>query len=243
MSDETPELSESGNPIYRHKSREKPFEPAFGDADHIRLIESHIANHLGEPATVFHELVSDLVHLDVHIVPPRPNRNFYTLVTTGMSARSMTVPPGREELSYSELLISLPPGWKLEEESLKDERNYWPIRLLKMLARLPHQYNTWLGDAHTVPNGDPARQYAPNAAFCGAMIAPPILVPAEFRALTVSPEMKIYFRSVLPLYREEMELKLKQGAEELFDRFDKHRVCELVDLKRKNVAKKLFGLF
>jgi hypothetical protein len=39
--------------------------------------------------------------------------------------------------------------WPVSREAFKDE-SHW---LLKMLARLPHDYNT----THTVPNG-----YAPN---------------------------------------------------------------------------------
>jgi len=243
MSDEIPELSESGKPIYRHKPREKPFEPAFGDAGHIKLVEEHISKHVGEPKTVFHELVSDLVHLDIHIVPPGPKRDYYTLVTTGMSARAMTVPEGFEELSYAELLMCLPPDWPLRQEDFIDERNYWSIRWLKTLARMPHEYNTWLGHAHTIPNGDPPAPFAPNTALCGAMIVPPILIPKESHALTVSPEMQIHFYAVVPLYQEEMELKLKRGAQALFDRFDRHGVSELVDVKRKNVARKILGLF
>jgi hypothetical protein len=68
MSDQPSEFSDSGSPIYRHKPRDKPFEMAFGDAGHIQLVEAHISQHLGEPETVFHELVSDLVHIDVHII-------------------------------------------------------------------------------------------------------------------------------------------------------------------------------
>lgn len=34
-----------------------------------------------------------------------------------------------------ELMIDLPTDWPLEMESLRDERNFWPIRILKILAR------------------------------------------------------------------------------------------------------------
>ena len=36
-----------------------------------------------------------------------------------------------------ELAIALPADWKLDQESMKNEKWYWPIRLLKVLARLP----------------------------------------------------------------------------------------------------------
>jgi hypothetical protein len=155
----------------------------------------------------------------------------------------MKVPEGLEELSYAELLLSLPPDWPLRQEDFKDERNYWPVRLLKMLARLPHEYDTWLGEAHTIPNGDPPEPYASNTKLCCAMLAPPLLVPDEFRELKVSPEMRMHFYGVIPLYQEETDLKLKRGSEELYTRLDRQKISELLDVNRRNVARKLFGLF
>jgi hypothetical protein len=241
MTDDTGEPNPAN--ILRHKERTKPFELVGGDENHIKLIEDHITQHIGAPDIVYHELVSDLVHIDVQIIHPTADRNFFTLVTTGMSMRAMKTPEGAEEFSYAELMLCLPPDWLLSQEDYKDENNYWPIRLLKMLARLPHEYDTWLGFAHSIPNGDPAEPYAPGTKFCGAMLAPPCSVPEEFFELKVSPEMTIHFFAVLPLYAEEMQLKLDKGSDALFDQFDKHEVTELVNLSRRNVAKKRFGIF
>ncbi len=237
------EFSESGSPIYRYGKREKPFEPVTGDANHIELVDRHITEHLGTPEWVFHEIVSDLVHLDVHVVAPSSERPFYTLITSGMSARSMKVPEGYENLSYAELVICLPPGWPLRQEDFSDERNYWPIRLLKSLGRLPHEYDSWLSFAHTIPNGDPAKPYADGTKLCGAILIPPLLLPKKFHSLQVSPELEISFYAVAPLYQEEMDLKLKRGAGALFERFEKFEVTELVDANRRNVAKKFLGIF
>lgn len=241
--DEPSEYSESGAPIYRHESREKPFEPSHGDADQIERISEHIEKYLGDPGMVFHELVSDLVHIDVHQVPPRPDRNFYTLITSGMSERPMTTPEEAAEFQFAELLLCLPPDWKLTQEAFEDERNYWPIRLLKTLARLPHEYDTWLSFGHTIPNGDPAEPYASDTKLCCALLAPPCLADEQFFKLQLSAEKTIYFWAVVPLYQEEVDFKLKEGADPLFERFDQHSVTELLDVKRKNVVKKRFGLF
>ena len=83
------ERSESGAPIYRHKQREGQFEPAFGEEETIEAVSAHVEEFVGEPAHVFHEFLSDLVHVDVHVVEPRKKRNYYTLVTSGMSDRPM----------------------------------------------------------------------------------------------------------------------------------------------------------
>ena len=49
---------------------------------------------------VFHEIVSDVVHIDLLHVPPRRERPFHTLVTCGMSVRPMNVPQDAEEFRY-----------------------------------------------------------------------------------------------------------------------------------------------
>ena len=63
--------------------------------------------------------------------PPSDERDYYTLVTMGMGAHRMNVPEELAEykLERAELAIALPPDWKLDEESLKDELWYWPIGL------------------------------------------------------------------------------------------------------------------
>jgi hypothetical protein len=237
------ERSESGAPIYRHKPREKPFEPAHGDAAMLEKFDRHLERHLGPVETVLHEIVSDLVHVDVHLVKPTEERPRWTLVTTGMSDRPMKVPEGAEEFRHAELMLSLPPDWPLTEQAFKDERHYWPVRWLKMLARLPHEYDTWLGWGHTVPNGDPAAPYAPDTKLCCMLVVPPVLVPEGFRRLTVNDDKTVHFYAAVPLYREEMDFKLRKGAEALLDRFDRHQVTERVDPKRKNACAKRFGFF
>ena len=78
--------------------------------------------------------LSDLVHIDIHMVEPTPEKNYYTLVTSGMSDRPMNAPAECGELRYAEIAISLPPDWPLTQEAFADENNYWPLRWLKILA-------------------------------------------------------------------------------------------------------------
>src|SRR5690606_27736593 len=81
------------------------------------------------------------------------------LVTSGMSDLPMSVPEDAGCPGFAELMVTLPAGWKLDQASFQDENWYWPVRLLKSLARLPHKHATWLGFGHTVPNGHPAGPY------------------------------------------------------------------------------------
>jgi hypothetical protein len=231
------ETSESGSPILRHSERSKPFELATGDSDHIDAIVAHIEQHVGDVAMVFHELVSDLIHLDVHHVLPGDERDFHTLITTGMSDRPMTVPEGAENFQFAELVMCLPSDWPLTREAFAKEANYWPIRLLKTLARLPHEYETWLGSGHTIPNGgEEELPYADNTRFCCAMIVPAIRFGQEFLQLETEDGRVINFHSVWPLLPDETAFKLKHGYDELLDRMFDRGVTDLIEIGRRSAV-------
>jgi hypothetical protein len=100
-----------------------------------------------------------------------------------------------------------------------------------------------LGWGHTIPNGDPAEAYARDTKLAGSIILPPVSVPSEFSTLRINESKEITFLAVVPLYPEEMDLKLRAGSEALLQKFDKAGVGDVVDPVRKNVAKKRFGLF
>ena len=126
-------------------SPEESSGPEVYTIEEMEAVEEHIQKYFGEIEHVFHELVSPDIHVDICVIPPDRERNYYTLVTMGMGARQMQVPEELAEyrLERAELAIALPPDWRLDEDSMKDERWYWPVRLLKVLARLPIQSDTW----------------------------------------------------------------------------------------------------
>lgn len=237
--------------IKRHAERTKPFEVAMGDEESMAAITAHFDKHLGECPMVMHEIVSDLVHIDVYPVPPSKKRPYWTLYTTGMSDRPMKAPEGAEAFQYAELMIKLPPDWPVMQQHAKGtpehiiERTYWPIRWLKMLARFPHEYDTWLFDSHSMPNGDPPEPFADDTQFCGMLVHFPLEDP-EFCKIEVRPDKIVHVLTLLPMYAEEMDLKLHKGSEALTDAFAKAGIDDVVAPGRPNVAtkrKKLFGLF
>jgi len=173
----------------------------------------------------------------VLFVPATAQRPYHVLVTSGVSDEPMTVPAGHEALNRAELLIALPRDWPLSEESFKDEANYWPLRWLKIVGRLPHQYQTWIGMGHTIPHGDPPEPIA-DTQFVGVMLSAPFWLPGEFFGLKTQSGDVITFYTLVPLYAEEMDLKLKKGADELEKRFDERDIGFILDTRRKNVAKK-----
>ncbi|HHA2973699.1 suppressor of fused domain protein [Stenotrophomonas geniculata] len=243
MSNAFDDVSPGGSPIMVH-SREKDFTPPQGE-EHIEAIGAHIERHLGPVSGVFHEIISDLVHIDVHVVPATEQFPYLRLVTSGMSDLPMTVPDevDADVPRYMELMVTLPADWPISQDAFEDERNYWPVRLLKGLARLPHEYDTWLGFGHTIPNGHPSEPYAPGVGFDGAIVLPPVTPPEDFAELALEDGKVISFMTIIPLYPEEMDLKLKKGAEALLDRFDAKNIQDVIEPGRVNVARKRFGLF
>ena len=235
--------SESGAPIHRYKSSDKnKFSGASGNSS-MEEIANHIEEHIGEIHQVFHELISDQVHIDIYWVKPTKEKPFHTLVTSGMSDKAMNTPDGIEDADFAELSICLPEEWKISEKDFRDEKNYWPLRWLKILARFPHEYNTWLGFGHTIPNGDPAEPFAPNTKLNTLLLLPSVVLGDEFIQLDLG-NKKIQFFSLIPLYTKEVQLKMKAGVEALFEGFDKYGINDILVVDRPNTAKKKFlGLF
>lgn len=216
--------------------------PAGGDEETIESISEHIQRHVGPIETVFHEIYSETVHVDVHWVKPDSHRPFHTLITSGMCDLAMNAPPGTENQQYAELVALLPPHWRLSKPDLQNEVWYWPIRWLKILARFPHEYNTWLWMKHSVPCGDPPEPLAPNTKLCCLCLWTPFSLPEDFQTLTIG-EREVHFFSLIPLYAEEMNRKLQHGVESLIPRFAKHGIDDIIRVDRPNVCRRRFRIF
>lgn len=205
-------------------------------------ITAHIERHLGPVVKVFRETSADTLG-NVHHVAPSATRPVHTLITSGMSDLPMPVPEDVESPRYLELMMTLPESWKLDDESLQNPQWHWPLRQLRYLALYPRRVSTWLGWGHVVPHGDPPEPLAPNTKLCGAIIVPSLLVPVDFYELKAGTQT-IVFYSVVPLYREEMEMKARDGMERLLEKMVDCGITDLVDPGRRNVAaRKRFGWF
>ena len=198
-------------------SSRKNSEPEVYSEDEMSAIEQHIKNTFGEFENVFHELVSPDIHVDICVVPPSDERDYYTLVTMGMGAHRMNVPEELAEykLERAELAIALPPDWKLDEESLKDERWYWPIGLLKVLARLPISNDTWLGFGHTMDNKE---NFAENTKLCAAILTGPQSTEEGGEVCTLPGGEEVNFYQVIPLYEDELDYKLEHDVDALLNK-------------------------
>lgn len=198
------------------------------EEEEIEAIEEHIKEYFGDFPTVFHEIVSPDIHCDICIVPPSKERNYYTLLTMGMGAHIMDIPEelSVEEYGRAELLICLPPDWKVGENS---EKWFWPIHLLKDLARLPINCDTWLGWGHSVDHQKP---FAETTQLCGSLLIYPENVDDGAESCVLPNGDYVNFFEVVPIYREEMDFKIDNDTKALLEQMQ--GISHIVDIERPN---------
>ena len=131
----------------------------------------------------------------------------------------MNVPEELAEykLERAELAVALPSDWKLDEESMKDERWYWPVGLLKILARLPIASDTWLGFGHTM---DKQSSFAQDTKLCASLLIGPQGVEEGSEVCILPSGEEVNFYQVIPLYEDELDYKLEHDVEALLERME-----------------------
>ncbi len=214
----------------RKRQRRECGGPVCYDENDCAALEEYIGNTFGSFSNVFHEIVSPDIHVDIAVVEPNERFDGYTLVTMGMGARRMNIPDDApESLAYVELAAYLPKDWNLKSG---EESWYWPIRWLKLLARLPLNEDSWLGAGHTVANGGP---FAEDTALDSVLLIDAI---APGNELVLPGGRKINFYTMVPLYEEESVYKQRYGAEALLSLFEEKQLPfpPVIDKNRRNVC-------
>ena len=207
--------------------------------NNVKQVDQHLRQFFrDDEISILHEIVSETVHTDVFVVKPnaQEGRDFYLLLSGGMSALPMTVPKGFEKFRYAELVMLLPPDWNIEYE-VRDVNNWWPVVLLMHLSKHPHQAETWLGFGHTFAY-DLDEPFSSNNQFVGIILLKSITLPQKFQKIKGWPWQKsVNIYIVIPLYKEELIFKREHGIDALLDLFDANQISEVVDLNRKNLCK------
>ena len=167
-------------------------------------VSAYIENQYGESELVAHEMVSPDIHCDIVIVNPTEEQPYYKLVTMGAGAYQMNVPKELKSdvCNRAEYVIFLPEDWNLESDKIED---YWPIRMLKTIARLPIRAEDWLCESHDVQLTDDGSPVAENTGFnsCALFFSTgkngQIVKPLKLGFFG----KKVAFYQLYPLYPEE----------------------------------------
>jgi hypothetical protein len=231
------ESNPNGTQRVVHDGRRIPFRPA-GISEHFQAVHDHIERTVGTAPYVFHDLFSDLVHVDIYPVPPAGDRPWWTLVTNGMSGAPMRLPEaaGGPRLLHAELCILLPPDWPvLSAEGALPER-LWPMSMLGVLGKFPHAHDTWFEPGMTVCNGQPPEPWMSGCRFCGVLLERPALLPETFWTLRVRRGVEIDFLALLPLHGDELELGRRIDPDRFVERLLQAGLTHVVDPDRPSAA-------
>ena len=207
-------------------------EPALYNFEEMTAVGKHIEKYFGKYENVMHELMSPDVHIDICVIPPRAEHEYYTLVTMGMGAAKMPVPEGYEDLARAELLINLPADWRLDEEALKDEKWYWPIRFLKFMARAPlggDVYHAW----GSTMEFDDIASFDESTKLCAAItLSPGVFGEPSYECKLPNGET-VNFYQAIPLYKEELDYKVEHGVDKLLEKCP-DEILEVINPARLN---------
>jgi hypothetical protein len=178
--------------------------------------ETAYAHLFGECSTVYHEVIPQVPHIDVYTFPGgQKERNFCTLATGGMSDRPMKLSKQAEAHGVAR---------RVELIFYCSEPRQEYLETLRFLAQFPHAYSTWVGNTHTIPNGNP-----PTPLWTGTALDTVLLMPTVVRAdLALPRELTIggdavEFLWVVPLSKAECELKLAEGFKAIMGLFERNR--------------------
>lgn len=209
-------------------------KPIAHDRKLLTALEDHLDHCFGRrPRNVLHELVSDTIHVDIHIIEPTDEFPVTRLVTSGMASRPMKVPPEYDQIpAHAELTIALPPDWPVKGPALRKPSAHWPFTLLHDLARLPHKDSTYLSDGHAVSDEDPSRAWIPGTEVSGVLIVPPEVAPDGFDEFECRDGRTVTMLGVLPVHNDEMAYAQERGQSELFDLLTRAGMTDVVDPAR-----------
>ncbi len=223
-----PVKEKDGNKItYRYK--EDPFgntnkgysqEPA-GDYADTRMLK--YAETFGECEGEFKDKEPLVPHVRVLCFPPNHNkRDYYTLVTSGMSDIPMSLPDEDKINSNRTELVFY----------CREPKNIY-CELLRRVAHFPHDNSSYLGIGHTLP-----------ISSSGIFKSNPQLTTLLFMPSFVEEDMKlketlkikdspVNLLWVVPISDAECNLKLKAGISGILDVFDKNEHSFVFDENRK----------
>ena len=202
-------------------------------------VSDYIEQQYGKYENVLHEIVSPDIHCDIVLVQPTEQQPYYKLVTMGAGAYQMNVPKELKSdvCDRAEYVIFLPEGWKIQSDK---EEDYWPIRMLKTVARLTVNTEDWLYYGHTVNLTDDGSPVAQNTKFNSCVLLPSMNKEGQM----VKPlklglfGKKVAFIQIFPLYQEELEYKMEHSLDEMMEIYGDEMINDLiVNISRKNFCK------
>lgn len=182
--------------------------------------EAHYEKHFGpieEP--VMHSTDDADPHIDMYQFRPRGYRDYWTLVTGGMSNQSQPLPDGSRH--YTELLMYV-----------REPRD-WMFGLLKKLAAYPFEQDTFFHWGHTVSEGDTVT--AQPSLLTGVILLPPYFEEPRFDNLAFMGD-PLHFLWCIPITDAELTYAQEHGGFALAERMEEIEFDIVVDEGRRSIV-------
>jgi len=167
-------------------------------------------------------------------VPTTRERNFHIVSTIGLSDFDMPVPEKFKDKNRIELFFCLPDYWNPDD--IENPNHKWVWDRIAFLSTFPKERNTWFGHGHTIPfnkEETPISEKFQQSYFI--MLEPfemdKIMAPIQGEHGT------IHFLAVVPIFKKELDYKVKSGTNKLIRKFIKKGFSEKADMFREVAAK------
>jgi hypothetical protein len=218
-----PQKTDGGSVVHRYKPTEYVPQLGFSNApvEWQEFRESQYRKSFGNSENVFvwHEVVPTIPHIDIHVFPPSKElgRNYFTLITSGMSDEKMTLPKSAGmQYSRAEIIFYV----ASDETKTHQTEKPWYVQAMFYFAHFPFNYKTWLAFSHTLPNGNP-----PAPIVDGSLLTTALFLPAIFEAKELTRDFmlgneKVNLLWLTYLNDKETEFKLKHGYDKLIEKFN-----------------------
>ncbi|EOP11885.1 MULTISPECIES: suppressor of fused domain protein [unclassified Bacillus (in: firmicutes)] len=216
----------------------------------IEDFKSHIQLHYGLITNHIEANTKRITDVELYDVGPNKIVDYHTVVTYRNSYFRMPAPSSVDS-GYAELVMHLPKDWDVSVTALASSKYSWPLRLLQEFGEMAREYG--LGQWLIFPNqldegkGDynaSIHPYSKETEFSGVMIVPPIpqcsgAFKMEFRedGKRIEGDWPVYFHTLLPLYKEEIQCYFEAGLDTLLQKLLKNGVEAAFDFNRENTCK------
>lgn len=194
-------------------------EPSLYTSQEIEVLQDFISEHFGEIETIGHESKGDKLHIDLAYVVPTDNQPYYTICTIGAGAKRLKLPDEdrieKQVPEYVEYVIHLPPSWNCLEEGFDKEENWWPIRMLKEIARMSLDFKDFYPWVNVVVGWNTE---LPEVNVRGALFDWPLPDMENMTLCNLPTGASVAFIQIIPITKEEYN---SCGEEDDDDRYER----------------------
>jgi len=175
----------------------------FGTGNFLEAREQHYQRFFGELThKIMHSTDIQPVHIDIYQFEPTPERDFWTLITGGMS--------DERQISPEDCDSDMAP--RAEIIMYAAEPQNWMFSVMKGLAEMPFTDETYLHWWHTVPNGMPMT--ATPSLLTSFFFLPAYFENEEFNSLRLDGD-GVDFLWMIPITEAERAFAIEQGSDAL----------------------------